>query len=643
MNRLILHLYHSSPQTNSIPSPPLRSKLLSLCESGDLFTAIRFLNSVDLWLLPSKPIIFASLLQASTRSFSFPFGLQIHSHILKSGLDADRFVGNSLLSFYFKLCPNISDTRKVFDLLPVKDVISWTSMVSGYVRAGLPVESLKLFISMSDFGVEPNAFTLSSVVKASTEMENLGLGQCFHGLVTVRGFSSNGVISSALVDLYGRNSRIEDARQLFAEMHAPDAICWTSMISAFTQNDIFEEALVFFRCMLQRIIGLVPDEFLLGTILCALGNLARSRLGKEAHAKVITSGLSGRVVVESSIVDMYAKCGLLDDSRQVFDRLENKNAVSWCALLGGYCQNGEFQTVLVLFQEMDEDDNQYSFSTVLRACAGLAAVMQGKELHCRFIRIRGGRNVVIESALVDLYAKCGLVGYAHRVFSNATVKNLITWNAMICGFAQNGQAEKAIELFGDMIEGGTRPDYVTFVAVLFACSHTGMVEEGKKHFKSMNEEYGIRAGIEHYNCMVDLLSRAGMLEEAETLVLDSAYRDDSSLWASLLGACATHRSPAVAERVAKKMIELEPGYHLSYVLLTNVYKTVGRWNDALEIRKLMRKRGVRKEAGRSWIGAQNSKLENQISGNILHGWSVQFEEFGAGVENDSCLQCFQGV
>ncbi|PKU85181.1 pentatricopeptide repeat-containing protein At1g03540 [Dendrobium catenatum] len=628
MKRLILRHCHSPPQINSIQSP-LRSKFLSLCDSGDLLAAILLLNSADRCFLPSEPIIFASLLQASTRSFSFPFGLQIHSHILKAGLDADRFIGNSLLSFYFKLCPDISVTRKVFDVLPVKDIISWTSMVSGYVRAGLPVESLKVFISMSDVGVEPNAFTLSSAVKASSEMENLGLGQCFHGKVMVRGFSSNRVISSALVDMYGRNCRIEDARKLFVEMPEPDAICWTSVISTFTQNDRFEEALGFFRGMLQRITSLVPDEFLLGTVLSALGNLGRSRQGKEVHAKVITNGLNGRVVVESSIIDMYAKCGIVDDSRQVFDRMENKNAVSWCALLGGYCQNGDFKAVLDLFQAMDADDNQYSFSTVLRACAGLSAVMQGKELHCHFLRIKGGRNVVIESALVDLYAKCGLVSYAHRVFSNAITKNLITWNAMICGFAQNGQAGQAIEMFNDMIKGGTRPDYVTFVAVLFACSHTGMVEEGKKHFRSMNEEYGISAGIEHYNCMVDLLSRAGMLEEAETLVLDSAYRDDSSLWAALLGACATHRSPALAERVAKKMIELEPGYHLSYVLLANVYKTIGRWNDALEIRMLMRKRRVRKEAGRSWIGAQNSSLHSQRSVNSFHCASVEFKELAA--------------
>ncbi|KAG0476314.1 hypothetical protein HPP92_013155 [Vanilla planifolia] len=464
MKRLGIRHYRSCIQVDSIPlppsppppplPPPRGSNFLSLCECGDLPTAILVLASADSSILPPKPIVFASLLQASTRSHCFPLGVQIHSHVLKSGVDSDRFVGNSLLSFYFKLCPNITSTRQVFDDLPLKDVISWTSMVSGYVRAGQPVESLRVFVAMSDSGVEPNAFTLSSVVKACSELENLRLGQCFHAMIVTRGLGDNRVIASSLVDMYGRSSGTEDARKVFDEMLEPDAICWTSVISALTRNDQFEEALELFLDMLQRFTGLVLDEFLLGSILSALGNLGRTRQGKEAHAKVLTSGLCGSIVVESSMVDMYAKCGLVENSRQVFDRMINKNAVSWCALLGGYCQSGDFKTVLDLFRKMDADDNQYCFGSVLRACAGLAAVMQGKELHCHFLRTRGWRNVVIESALIHLYAKCGLVSYAHRVFTNASIKNLITWNAMICGYAQNGQAKQAIYLFNEMIRKG---------------------------------------------------------------------------------------------------------------------------------------------------------------------------------------------
>ncbi|PKA52221.1 Pentatricopeptide repeat-containing protein [Apostasia shenzhenica] len=624
-----MNQFRTYPTASS--SLELQSKFLRICDSGDLSAAFFFLNSTDRARLPPKPVIFASLLRASTRSFSFRLGLQIHTHIFKSGLQSDRFVGNSLLALYFKLCPSISVTRQVFGSLPVKDVVSWTSMVSGYVRAGKPIEALRMFISMSDFGVDPNAFTLSSAIKACAELENPDLGRCFHGKVMVIGFKSNRVISSSLVDLYGRSSFVDDARKVFDEMPDPDPICWTSLISALTRNDRFEEALGFFRSMLKKINEFIPDEFLLGTILSALGNLGKSRQGKEAHSKVITSSLSGNVVVESSLVDMYSKCGLVDLARQVFDRMPHRNAVSWCALLGGYCQSGNYNTVIDIFREMDLEDYDYCFGSVLRSCTSLSAVMLGKELHCYFLKTRSWKNVVVESALIDLYAKCGLVDYAHRVFVAASTRNLITWNAMICGFAQNGRADRALEVFDEMLKRGWRPDYVTFVAVLFACSHKGMVEEGKKSFRSMTKDYGIEPGIEHYSCMVDLLSRAGMLEEAETLILSSSHRDDSSLWAALLGACATHSSAELAERVAKKMIELEPRYHLSYILLANVYKSVGRWNDALEIRGLMRKRGARKEAGKSWIGSAYRK--NSACSNSTDSFSIassECEDFTAG-------------
>ncbi|XP_064984032.1 pentatricopeptide repeat-containing protein At1g03540-like [Musa acuminata AAA Group] len=572
--------------------PPSQSQIFLLRDSGE--NGRRHI---------SKPLLYAARLQAATNSGSFSCGLRLHAHIIKSGLDSDRFVGNSLLSLYFMLCPDFSVTRHVFESLPVRDVISWTSMVSGYVRAGRPLESLLMFVKMSTFGgVEPNAFTLSSAVKASSDLGDVRLGRCFHGMVMTRGFETNHVIASALVYMYGRNSALEDARQMFDELPEPDAICWTSIISVLTWNDEFAKALSCFYSMMRRKeLGIVPDGFTFGTIMTALGNLGRARQGKEAHAKVITSGLCGNVVVESSTLDMYAKCGYMVDSRKVFDRMASKNAVSWCALLGGYCQGKNYRAVLNLFRVMDKGDDHYSFGTVLRACAGLAAIREGKELHCKYLRMGGWRDVVVESALIDLYAKCGLIDYAYHLFTKIFIRNLITWNAMICGLAQNGRGGQAIEVFDEMVKGGTKPDCISFIGVLFACSHTGLVDEGKRYFRSMTEDYGIAAGIEHYNCMVDLLSRVGLLKEAEDLINNAKYRDDSSLWAALLGACATYSSPGVAERVAKKMMELEPQYHLSYVLLANVYKTVGRWNDALQVRKLMRERGVRKAPGKSWI------------------------------------------
>lgn len=472
-------------------------------------------------------------------------------------------------------------------------------MISGYIRVGKPINSVVLFSEMLDFGVKPNGFTLSAVIKACSELGDVIVGRCFHGDVFRRGFDSDPVIASALIDMYGRSYEPRDARQLFDELLEPDAICWTSVISALTRNDMFEEALRFFHLM-QRNNGLSADESTFGTVLTACGNLGWLRQGKEMHAKVIVAGLSGNVVVETSLVDMYAKCGLVDVCRRVFDRMGHKNSVSWCALLGGYCQKGDLDIVIELFREIDEVD-LYSFGTVLRACAGLAAIRQGKEVHCQYLRKGNRGNVIVESALVDLYAKCGFVDFAYRIFVEMPVRNLITWNSMICGFAQNGRGGEALRMFDEMVNERIKPDYISFIGVLFACSHTGLIDQGRKHFISMSELYGIKAGIEHYTCMVGLLSRAGQIEEAEILVQNTEFKEDSSLWAALLGGCSTNTNSIVAERIAKKMMKLEPDFHLSYVLLGNVYKAAGQWGEARKILRLMQDRGVKKITGKSWI------------------------------------------
>ncbi|KAI8551733.1 hypothetical protein RHMOL_Rhmol06G0209400 [Rhododendron molle] len=485
---------HYSSFTPSDLRTSTPSKILQLCKSGSLSSALRLLNSLDSHEKTTlKPIIYAALLQACTKHHSLSIGLQIHAHAVKSGLETDHFIGNSLLAFYFKLGSDFSETRRVFDGLYVKDVVSWTSMISGYIRVGRPTNSVALFPEMLGFGVEPNGFTLSAVIKACSELGDLKMGRSFHGVVFRRGFGSDCVIISALMDFYRRSYEPGDARQLFDELLEPDGICWTSVMSALTRNDVFDEALWFFYLM-QRDYGLLVDEFTFATVLTALGNLGRLRQGKEMHAKVVVAGIRGDVVVESSLVDMYGKCRVVEESRRVFERMAHKNSVSWCALLGGYCQKG------------------------------LAAIRQGKEVHCRYLRKGDRRDVIVESALVDLYAKCGCIDFAYSIFKLMPARNLITWNSMICGFAQNGRGGEALRMFDEMVNEGIKPDYISFIGILFACSHTGLVDQGRKHFTSMSVKYGIKPGIEHYNCMIDLLGRAGEIEEAEKLVRNAELK-----------------------------------------------------------------------------------------------------------------------
>ncbi|GFS41077.1 pentatricopeptide repeat (PPR-like) superfamily protein [Actinidia rufa] len=341
--------------------------------------------------------------------------------------------------------------------------------------------------------------------------------------------------------------------KVFDELLEPDAICWTSVISALTRNDSFEDALGFFYSM-QRIYGLSPDEFTFGTVLMACGNLGWLR----QEIRFLVVHCSGDTVKGVTLTLLLSFSG------------------NWMRSIS--IASEQFFEPVQVWQLLD-----------------------GKEVHCPYLRRGGWSDVIVESALVDLYAKCGCIDFAYRIFVQMPVRNLITWNSMICGFAQNGQAGEALRMFDEMVKEGINPDYISFIGVLFACSHTGLVDQGRGHFTSMTEQYGIKAGIEHYNCMVDLLGCSGQIEEAEYLINSAEFKDDSSLWAALLGACSTGTNSVVAERIAKKMMELEPDYHLSYVLLANVYRAVGRWSDALKIWRLMQGRGVKKMLGKNWI------------------------------------------
>nr|GMD08268.1 pentatricopeptide repeat-containing protein At1g03540 [Ipomoea batatas] len=582
-------------------SPASReSEIIQLCNSGHLLKALKLLNSLGSPEgITAKPILYATLVQGCTKANFFNLGLQFHAHVIKAGLDVDRFVGNSLLALYFKLGRNFFETRRLFDGLVYKDVVSWSSIISGYIRVGKPQLSLALYVEMLDFGVEPNAFTLSTLIKACSELRELRLGQCFHGAVITRGFDDSRVIVSGLIDMYGKNFEAGDARKLFYEMPLVDDFCWTSVISALTKNDLFGEALKIFHSG-HRNHKLLPSAHTFGSVLTAVGNLGRLKQGKQLHAKVVALEICGDIFVDSSLVDMYAKCGLINESRCVFDGMAERNSVSWCALLTGYCHKGDFDTVIELFRMMEEVE-LYSFGTVIRACSGLAALKPGKEVHCQFLRRGGFRDIVVESALVDLYAKCGCFDAAYNVFVRMPARNVVSWNSMISGFAQNGRGEEAIKMFNKMISEDIKPDYITFVSVISACSHTGLVDMGRKYFGLMMDDYKIKPKLEHYGCMIDLLCRAGELEEAECLINSSEFKNDPSLWTCLLGACSNTTDPTVAQRIAKKMIELKPEYHLSYVYLSNVYKAIGRWDDALKVWWEMQHKRVKKIPGKSWV------------------------------------------
>ncbi|XP_059074052.1 pentatricopeptide repeat-containing protein At2g33680-like [Cryptomeria japonica] len=323
--------------------------------------------------------------------------------------------------------------------------------------------------------------------------------------------------------------------------------------------------------------------------------------------------------ISSALVDMYAKCGSMDDAEKAFRRLPRHDAVSWTAMIGGYVQNGFGVEALELFctmRKVDIDPDEFTFSSILTACASLSLEV-GKQVHAHVKKIGQELDVTVGNALVTMYSKCGSIDNAQEIFERMVQRNLTSWNSMILACAQHGQCKGAIKLFEQIQTSQVKADGITFLGVLHACCHKGFVAEGRHYFHLMSRDRGIIPREEHYACMVDLLGRAGQLIEAEDFINSMPFKPGIMVWQTLLGACTSCGNMELGIRTAEHLLSLDPQDSATYVLLSNIYAAAGRWDDRARVRKLMKDRGVRKEVGCSWIEV-NSKVHAFVLDSRLH-------------------------
>ncbi|OMP04756.1 hypothetical protein COLO4_09331 [Corchorus olitorius] len=450
-----------------------------------------------------------------------------------------------------------------------------------------------------------------------------------------------------LLDSCIRSKSLHGVHRLHARIikspFASETFILNSLITCYEQNGPSTAAIQFFLRMMES--GIQPDELTLASVVSACATLSAIKEGQQIHARVVKCDkLRDDLVLCNALVDMYAKCNRIEDARCVFDRMQvrnvvsetsmvsgyakaasvetarfmftkmtHRNIVSWNALIAGYTQNGENEEALRLFCLLKRESicpTHYTFGNLLNACANLADLQLGRQAHAHVLkhgfRFQFGEesDIFVGNSLVDMYMKCGSVEDGNRVFKNMLDRDWVSWNAMIVGYAQNGHGNKALELFKNMLASGEKPDHVTMIGVLSACSHAGLVEEGRHHFSSMSMDYGLLPLKDHYTCMVDLLGRAGCLNEAKNLIETMPMKPDAVVWGSLLGACKIHRDISLGKYVAEKLLEIDPSNSGPYVLLSNMYAELGKWGDVVRVRKLMRKRGVIKQPGCSWIEIQ---------------------------------------
>ncbi|XP_057788803.1 pentatricopeptide repeat-containing protein At3g22150, chloroplastic [Salvia miltiorrhiza] len=520
----------------------------------------------------------------------------------------DLFVVSSAITMYAELgC--IDFARKIFDNCLIKNAHVWNTMIGGYVLNNLPVVALELFVSAlesHDGGNVLDDVTFLSALTAASELQQLDVSQQLHSYLIRKSLDSSVILLNAVVALYAKCNCVGDSFKVFSEMRERDVVSWNTIICALVQNGLDDEGLMLVYEMQK--LGFAIDDVTITAILSAASNLGNGDIGKQTHAYLIRHGIQFNGM-ESYLIDMYAKSGLIEAAKTVFGWYckPSSDPAVWNAMISASTQNGLIEESQNIFRQMLVENvmpNGVTLASVLPACSQSGSMALGTQLHAFAIRHLLDGNVFVSSALVDMYSKTGALVYAERVFSKLAEKNSVTCTNMILGYGQHGMGEKAIELFHSMKERGINPDAITIVAVLSACSYTGLINEGLEIFESMEGEHGIKPSMEHYACVVDMLGRVGRVVEAYEFARRLGKEGNAlGIWGSLLSACRVHQEFELGKAVADKLLELEgPGRATGYrVLLSNMHAEEGDWESVRTTRREMVERGVVKEVGCSWI------------------------------------------
>ncbi|XP_027353270.1 pentatricopeptide repeat-containing protein At4g21300 [Abrus precatorius] len=551
----------------------------------------------------SKPnfVTFTCILSTCANRGKLCVGIQLHGLVISSGFEFDSQVANTLVAMYSK-CGNLFDARKLFNTMPQTDTVTWNVLIAGFVQNGFADEAAPLFNAMISAGVKPDSVTFASFLPSILESGSLKRCKEVHCYIVRHRVPFDVYLKSALIDIYCKGGDVVMARKIFEQNTLVDIAVCTAMISGYVLNGLNVDAIHIFRWLVQE--GMVPNSLTMASVLPACAALAALKLGKELHCDILKKRLENIVNVGSAITDMYAKSGRLDLAYQFFRRMSERDSVCWNSMISSFSQNGKPEMAIDVFRQMGMSGTKYdsvSLSSALSAAANSPALYYGKEIHGYVVRNAFTFDTFVASALIDMYSKCGKLASAQCVFDLMDGKNEVSWNSIIAAYGNHGILRTCLNLFHEMLEAGVRPDHVTFLVIISACGHAGLVDEGIYYFRCMTEEYGICATMEHYACMVDLYGRAGRLHEAFDTIQSMPFTPDAGVWGTLLGACRLHGNVELAKLASKHLLELDPKNSGYYVLLSNVHAVAGEWASVLKIRSLMKEKRVQKITGYSWI------------------------------------------
>ncbi|CAH9104568.1 unnamed protein product [Cuscuta europaea] len=534
----------------------------------------------------------------------------LYGILVKSGTEFvnNMFIVSAAILMYAELgCLDIA--RSIYDSSLDRNVETLNSMISGYAQSNCPLEALDVFLEAME--AENASFfddvTFLLTLNAASQLRYLKFTEQLHSYLVKSSLVSRVVLQNSIIATYSKCNCIGDSFKLFNEMEGRDVVSWNTMVSCFVQNGNDDEGLMLLYDMLQQ--GFAIDVITVTALLSAASNLRDKEIGKQTHAYLLRHSIQSEGM-ESYLIDMYAKTGMMKEAKSVFDSNlpKNRDQVTWNAMIAGNTQNGLIEQAFLSFREMikqRKEPNAVTLASILPACSQLGGITAGKQIHGFAVRNFLDINVFVNSALVDMYAKSGAVFYAESVFLNSREKNSVTYTNMILGYGQHGMGEKALKLFYSLPVQSVTPDAITFVAILSACSYSGLVDEGLQIFELMEKEYGIDPSLEHYACVVDLLGRVGRVVEAYKFLQGLGEEKTTfGMWGSLLAACKIHRNFELGKIVSNKLYEFKDGggrmtgYH---VLISNMYAEEGNWNFVNGVRGGLHEKGILKEVGCSWI------------------------------------------
>ncbi|CAN6910498.1 unnamed protein product [Brassica oleracea var. botrytis] len=525
-------------------------------------------------------------------------GRCLHGFAVKTGLASSTF------SFYTK-CGSPGEAYLAFRELgdDQEDVFSWTSIIASLARSGNVEGSFGMFWEMQRKGIQADGVVVSCLINELGKMMLVAQGKAFHGFVIRRCFSLDGTVCNSLLSMYCKFELLSVAEKLFFRIRdVGDKEAWNTMVKGYGKMKCEVKCIESFRKILN--LGVEIDSGSLVSVISSCSHIGAVLLGKSLHCYAVKTSFDLATSVVNSLIDLYGKMGDLTVAWRMFSEADKSSVVTWNAMIASYVHCERSDKAIALFDRMISENfkpSSITLVTVLMACANTGSLERGQKIHRYITETEHDMNLSLTTALIDMYAKSGQLEKSRQLFNNADQKDTVCWNVMISGYGMHGDVESAIELFEQMEESDdVEPTGPTFLALLSACTHAGLVEQGKSLFLKM-QEYNVKPSLKHYSCLVDLLSRSGNLEEAEATVMSMPFSPDGAIWGTMLSSCMSQEEYEMGIRMAGLAVGSDPGNDGYYIMLANMYSAAGNWEEAERAREMMKESGVGKKAGHSVV------------------------------------------